>query len=348
MVEEQEGKISYRSITARAEKAGISREEFVASLNKKSKETLSDIGFTVEQIENMYQERKERLGLEAPFYSTDIWKRYEEFSKVFKPYGIKPKKLCEILSVGLMFSQEPRQYRILFKFVEKAGIPVTKFLQLAKTENGRHVLARSPQNLIKNIKQMAKVLTPYGITQTKWIKMGLFRPTLLRQTSDYLCENINRFSNYLTNLGYSKADWIEAGSRNPGILDRNVDTLLLRQKEMSAFLVTYGVTPSDWAGTCLKVPQLFYMTSEYIQERFQFYIQAYEAGDFVFTKLEEQNTKHLIKTLLTSPQYLCCSDDNLKARREYMDMKKQTHTVATSAAIYMSLSKIKECLQNGM
>ncbi len=346
-MDKQKQEKSYRSIEARAQSLGMSREEFVASKQQEPRQILLELGFTEQQVNDMFKERSDRLNINIPFSNTDIRQRYADFLTVFEPYKVSPTKIREMLSAGLMFSQDPRQYKILFQFIENKGISVKKFLQIAKTENGRSVLARTPTSIIQNITTMSEVLAPFGMTAAKWIEMSLFRPTLLRQTPDYLCENINTISQYFERHGYTKADWIEAGMDNPGCLDRNTDTILTRQAEMSAFLAPYGVTPADWIQACLKKPQLFYTTSEYLQSRFKFYIDAYEAGDFVFTKLEKQDTRHLIKTLLTSPQYLICDDANLEARREYMEQKKRRNEVATSAVVYRTLGYIKKCLQRG-
>ncbi len=333
---------THPQLEAAAQKAGLSQDEFIAFKKQKPYRELSELGFTNKQIKAMFEARTNRTDTCVPFQNTAIKQRYNDFLTVFQPYGMTPKQIREIISTGIMFSQDPRKYKILFQFIENNGCKVSDFLKITKKCNGLAVLSRSPNSVINNIKTMSKTLEPYGITPQKWIKMGIERPSLLKQTPDYLCSSINKICEYLEQYGFSKSDWIEAGILNVNILDREPKELIQKQKNMSEFLAAYNFKPEDWISACLNTPQLFYTPSKYIQQRFHFYINAYEAGDFIFTKLDKQDTSHLIRTLLTSSQYLCYGKKNLEIRQQYMEQQKKKNTVATSAVLYRTLGYLKK------
>lgn len=334
----------YTTMEARAQKAGMSKEAFIAQKQQIICKTFKELGFTKAQIDNMFNERIARTDTYVPFYNIDIHKRDTEFRQLFAPYQIPTKQLNDILSTGMLFSCNPRQYKQLFQFIENAGVPVKTFLKITCTSNGRTVFARSPQSLIRNITEMSQALAPFGINTAKWIQMSLIRPTILKQTPDYLIANINKMNQFLSQFGYSKQDWITAGMKNPTIFDRNTETLEQKHLEMSRFLKPYDITPAEWVGACLKTPQLFYTDSAYIQKRFRFFIDAYESRDFIFTTLKKQDTRHLVRTLLTSPQYLCYSDDNLELRKKYMVYVNKTTGQATSAVLYRTKKEIQNML----
>ncbi len=304
-----------------------------------------ELGFSDSQIEKMMTERIERTDTALPFQRIDIRKRYAEYRQIFAPYGITTPQLNEILSTGIMFSFDPRQYKQLFHFVEGTGMPVSDFLKLTQTPNGRTVLARSPHVIIRNTQTMAKLLSPYGVDEKTWLKMSLKRPSILKQPPAYLMNNLQQMGNFVAQFGFSEKQWVQTALRYPLMMDRNVETLKKKHAEMCVFLANYGVSPTEWTQACLKTPQMLYLDSAYIQKRFQFFMQAYQNGEFIFTTQKEQNMPYLIHSLLNSPQYLCYGDDNLKLRQDYMDYMNQTNRQATSAVLYLTKAKLQQLMQ---
>lgn len=334
----------YTTLEARAQKTNMSLADFIAAKQKVIRQIFQELGFSKSQIDCMFDARTARTNTCVPFEKIDIRKRDAEYRQLFAPYELDTKRLNDILSTGLLFSYDPRQYKQLFQFIEHTGVPVKTFLKITRTTNGRTVLARSPQSLIQNITEMSQTLAPFGIDAAQWIKMSLIRPTILKQTPDYLLNNIQKQGQFLSQFGFSVKDWINAGKRNPTILDRKAESFTQKHTEMCRFLKPYGIQPTEWVAACLKSPQLFYTDPAYIQQRFHFFINAYESGAFIFTALDKQNTRHLVQTLLTSPQYLCYSDDNLQLRQKYMDYANKTTGQATSAVLYRTKKEIQDML----
>lgn len=304
-----------------------------------------ELGFSDSQIEKMITARNERTDTAIPFQRIDIRKRYEEYRQIFAPHGVSKSHLNEILSTEIMFSFDPRQYKQLFHYIERTGMPVADFLKITTTSGGRSVLARSPQMIIRNTQAMAQLLSPFGIDEKEWLKMSLKRPSILKQTPTHLMHNLKQMGDFVKQFDCPAKEWFCTALKHPVMLDRNVETLKRKHEKMCLFLTEYGVTPKEWTQACLKSPQLLYLDSAYIQKRFQFFMQAYQNGEFIFTTQKEQNASHLIRTLLNSPQYLCYSDDNLKLRQDYMDYMNRTNRQATSAVLYLTKAKLKQIMQ---
>ena len=334
----------HTTLEARAQKANMSLSDFITEKQKVIRQIFQELGFSKSQIDLMFNERITRTDTCVPFEKIDIRKRDAEYRQLFAPYELDTKQLNNILSTGVLFSYDPRQYKQLFQFIEHTGVPVKTFLKITRTTNGCTVLARSPQSLIQNITKMSQALAPFGINAAQWIKMSLIRPTILKQTPDYLLNNIQKRGQFLSQFGFSVQDWMNASQKNPTILDRKAESFIQKHIEMCQFLKPYDIRPAEWVAACLKSPQLFYTDPAYIQQRFHFFINAYESGAFIFTVLDKQNTHHLIQTLLTSPQYLCYSDDNLQLRQKYMDYMNKTTGQATSAVLYRTKKEIQHIL----
>ena len=184
-----------------------------------------ELGFSDSQIEKMITARNERTDTAIPFQRIDIRKRYEEYRQIFAPHGISKSRLNEILSTEIMFSFDPRQYKQLFHYIERTGMPVADFLKITTTSGGRSVLARSPQMIIRNTQAMAQLLSPFGIDEKEWLKMSLKRPSILKQTPTHLMHNLKQMGDFVKQFDCPAKEWFCTALKHPVMLDRNVETL---------------------------------------------------------------------------------------------------------------------------
>lgn len=317
-------------------------------INKVKAEFLK-IGFSNEQISKLIGSRQNRTDTKIPFLYTDIQKRFKEFQKIFSKYTVAQKDIYDILSQGLLFSQLPSALDNLLTFVAEKGVSPELFLKkLSTTSNGCYVLGMPPSKIKKNIMQMGEALKDYNISEKKWIELSFKRPSLLRLTASYILGNLKKMDAFLADYGFDEKDLVKAAKLNPSVFDKDAETLIAKTKEMFAFIKKYHIEPKEWIRASLKVPQLLYHDPKHLQEHIEFYQNMFQKKLFVFAKKPDADSTYLMRYLLTSPQALCFSKENLMLRERFARFLIEKNGFATSTVLYRTKKYIQKEMQKGL
>ena len=317
-------------------------------LNQKEVKKLGDvydkfleIGFSQEQAKRMIESRREHTESKVPYSSIDIQKRFENYEKIFKKHEMTDEKIKEILSRGLIFSYAPAAVEDLLSYVQKTGFSVPTFLEsLSSNEHGLEMLSSSPLKIKKNLHQMISNFSGYGLTANDCCEMVIRYPYILKINPETLMEKVTGLSNMLEKEGVSINDLIKKAKHTPDILTKNTKLFAKKTQEMLPFLSQYGIQPSEWVDAYVRFPRLLCKSTELLQRNISKYVEMFSKKLFEFPKKTDADNQYLVRYLLSSPQYICVSHDNVVLREKYSRFLMSKGERPTTSIIYLTKNKI--------
>ena len=310
-------------------------------------EDFKTVGFSKEQILKLLNVRQKEKGESLPFLRVNIQERFSLFEKIFSDCGVSKEDMYNTLSDGIVFSYLPASLNDLLSFIQEKGADSNLFLkEMSSTAHGRAVLGWGPKKIKKNINDGLIVLSKYKVSIIDFVKMAFKYPNVLKINPENLDVKLMDFIAFSKSHGVSFDESVSVLKKMPDILVKDIETLKQKCTVMGDFVQKFGVQKQDWIDACFLHPKLFCKDTNSLIQNITTYQENFEKGVFYFSQYPNADAKHLMKYLLTSPQYICISPSNVKERMLYAQQLLESGKKATTAVLYLSKAKMQKNLRD--
>ena len=275
-------------------------------------EDFKTVGFSKEQILKLLNTRQKEKEESLPFLRVNIQERFSLFEKIFSDSGVSKEDMYNALSDGIVFSYLPASLNDLLSFIQGKGADSKLFLkEMSSTAHGRAVLAWGPKKIKSNINESLVVLDKYKISMLDFIVMAFKYPNILKINPKNLDMKLVDFIEFAKSHGVSFDESISVLKKMPDILVKDIETLKQKCTIVGDFVQKFGVQKQDWIDACFSHPKLFCKDVNALIQNITTYQENFEKCVFCFSQHPDADKKHLMKYLLSSPQYICISPSNL-------------------------------------
>ena len=310
-------------------------------------EDFKTVGFSNEQIIKLLNSRQKGNEGSLPFLRVNIQERFSLFEKIFSACSISKEDMLNVLSDGIVFSYLPSTLSDLLSFIQEKGSDPALFLkEMSSTSHGRTVLAWGPKKIKNNINEASIVLEKYKVSVVDFIKMSFKYPGVLKINPENLDGKLRDFVAFSKLHGVSFDESVSVLKKMPDILVKDIETLKQKCTVMGDFVQKFGVQKKDWIDACFAHPKLFCKDTNTLMQNILTYQENFEKGVFCFSQHPNADAKHLMKYLLSSPQYICISPSNVKERMLYARKLLAQGQKATTAVLYLSKAKMQKNLSD--
>ena len=305
------------------------------------------VGFSDKQILRLMARRKSENELALPFLRVNIKERFSLFEGIFSDCGVSKEDMYITLSDGVVFSYLPSSLSDLLSFVQKKGIDSKLFLrEMSSTAHGRAVLAWGPKKIKNNINDSLDILNNYQISMSDFMNMAYKYPNILKINPKNLDSKLEDFTKFSKSHGVSFDETVSILKKTPDILLKDIETLKQKCEIMGNFVQKYGVQKEEWLDACFLHPKLLCKDTNTLIQNISTYQEYFKNGVFCFSQHPNADAKHLMKYLMTSPQYICISPSNVKERMIYAQQLLEKGKKATTAVLYLSKAKMQKNLKD--
>lgn len=306
-----------------------------------------DVGFSDKQILKLLDSRQKGQENSLPFLRVDIRKRFELFKEIFEACGVSKEDMYNTLSEGIVFSYLPAAFSELLDFIQKNGVEPAVFLKkMSSSSHGRAVLSWGPRKIKTNITESLRIFRDYQISLSDLIDMGLKCPKILTVRAENLNSKLIDWIKFGENYGTGFSQSIEILKKFPDILVKDIDTMRQKCDTMAHFVGRYGVTKDEWVRKSIQHPQLLFKDTSSLIRNILLYQESFKRGVFCFSQKPDADSVYLMKYLMSSPQYICISSENVKERMEYAQKLNEMGKKATTSVLYLTKAKMKKYLQD--
>ena len=310
-------------------------------------EDFKTVGFSKEQILKLLNTRQKEKEESLPFLRVNIQERFSLFEKIFSDSGVSKEDMYNALSDGIVFSYLPASLSDLLSFIQGKGADSKLFLkEMSSTAHGRAVLAWGPKKIKSNINESLVILDKYKISMRDFIVMAFKYPNILKINPKNLDTKLVDFIEFAKSHGVSFDESISVLKKMPDILVKDIETLKQKCSVVGDFVQKFGVQKQDWVDACFSHPKLFCKDVNALIQNITTYQENFEKGVFCFSQHPDADKKHLMKYLLSSPQYICISPSNVKERMLYAQQLLARGKKATTAVLYLSKAKMQKNLKD--
>lgn len=310
------------------------------------KNSFHELGFSDEQISKLIKSRTKTGEIRMPFLRVNIKERFSLFENIFSKYMVDKRHMYDALSDGLLFSYLPSTLDDLLGFVQKNGFSAASFLEmLATTSHGRAVLGWGPKKIKENIFKTSECLKKYNLTIQNWLDMSLKCSNILKMNSESVFEKVERWISFGERFGFNQDNMIKVIQKTPDLLLKNIETIERKCEIMGDFVSSYGVDKKEWIDSCMKHPKVLCKDTNTLIHNISLYQYYFQQGVFRFSNKPDADSKHLMRYLMTSPQYFCIAPSSAKKRMEYAEILYKRGFQPTSAVLYITKAQMEKNLK---
>ncbi|MBQ8251269.1 MAG: hypothetical protein IJY92_05100 [Alphaproteobacteria bacterium] len=306
-----------------------------------------EVGFSDKQILKLIEERQKENEKSFPFARVDIKERFRLFEEIFSSCDVSKEDMYKTLSEGKVFSYLPASISDLLSFLQKKGMDSGLFLrEMASTAHGRAVLSWGPKKIKSNINEALDVFEKYQISMQDFMNMTFKYPNILKINPKNLDSRLLGFIKFSQSYGVSIDNSMWVLKKQPDILLKDMDTLKKKCDVMGNFVQQYGVEKNEWIETCFAHPKLLCKDTNALMQNISIYQENFKDGIFCFSQYPNADAKHLMRYLMTSPQYIAISPSNVNERMKYAKCLLEKGQQATTSVLYLSKEKMRQNLKD--